>query len=295
MSTVSVYQGGLSMALNRRGGNPSPVKRGKITGWTQPQVKRMERFLWSVPRDERLTGYGYAVTLTLRDCPASAAEFHRLRKVWIVRAQRSGMVRLHWVIEWTARKIPHLHLAAYWPEKLSAREQHALKLWWSEISGQYGAQVGGQHVADVTGVGGWFEYLTKHSGRGVAHYQRSGIPEGWESSGRLWGRVGDWPIEPPIEVELTVTQHVHLRRLFRSWRVARARALLVRAQRFGDTPQNLRSRRQALVYARRSNRVREDVWRLPGASAPIPESEALRLVTHVLTSALAGCQVALDR
>lgn len=282
MSTVSLYQGGTSMGFSNRG-NPNPPPRGKITGWTQPQVNRMEKFLWSVPRDERLTGYGYAITLTLRDCPESAADFHRLRVAWIKRAQRSGLVRLHWVIEWTERKIPHLHLAGYWSEKLSPEMQHdTLKQWWKEIASDYGVGFQGQTVKHVTNISGWFEYLTKHSGRGVAHYQRAGIPHGWESSGRLWGYIGDWPVEPEIEATISKDARVLYRRYLNTWRMAQARAALLRAQRFGDSEKNLKSRRAALVFARRSNRVKQDGFPFPGVRVAIPEVESLRLLSHAL-------------
>lgn len=284
MSTIRLYQGGASMSHNRTGGNPTPSPRGEVRGWNQAQVKRMEKFLWSVPRDERLDGFGYSITLTLTNAPATAVDFHALRTSYVKRLRRSGMSRLHWVIEWQTRpsgsKVPHLHLAAYWPEELTARQQFALKLWWQDLALDYGVGIQSQHVANITGVGGWFEYLTKHSARGVAHAQREGMPDGWQKSGRLWGKVGEWPVQPEIEAQVPLPVAITFRRLVASWKVAQARSLLVRAQHYGDSPKNIRSRRAALIFARGSNRVRKDGFPFPGVSAPMSEAVGLRLLAH---------------
>ena len=64
---------------------------------------------------------------------------------------------------------------------------------WLEISSRYRSGLSGQDCKPIDGVLGWLRYLGKHASRGAAHYQRSGHPEGWEKTGRLWGHVGDWP------------------------------------------------------------------------------------------------------
>nr|CRY96709.1 hypothetical protein [uncultured prokaryote] len=276
MPTIRLYQGGLTMGAP--GGNPNPPKRGQIKGWTYGALLRQRKWLWSVARDERLTGYGYAITLTVATTPPSAAAWHAVRTAWIKRLQRAGMTRLHWVIEWQERGTPHLHVAAYWDHELTALERAEIVAAWLAAASDYGPSWGAQLVKPVTGVTGWFEYMTKHASRGLQHYQRAGIPPGWETSGRLWGHVGEWPVEPPIEVIAPAHVGPRFRRLVCSWRVARAREDLHRSQRYGDTPQRLAQRRAALVFARRSSRVLEDGWRFPGDSEGVPESVGLRLL-----------------
>ena len=276
MPTIRLYQGGLTMGAP--GGNPNPPKRGTIRGWTYGALLRQRKWLWSVARDERLTGHGYAITLTVATTPPSAAAWHAVRRAWIERLRRAGMTRLHWVIEWQERGTPHLHVAAYWDHELTALERAEIVAAWLAAASQYGPSWGAQLVKPVTGVTGWFEYMTKHASRGLQHYQRAGIPPGWETSGRLWGYVGDWPVEPPIEVIAPAFVGPRFRRLVCAWRVARAREDLLRSQRYDDTPQRLAQRRAALVFARRSSRVREDGWRYPGDSEGVPESVGLRLL-----------------
>lgn len=276
MPTIRLYQGGLTMGAP--GGNPNPPKRGQITGWTYGALLRQRKWLWSVARDERLTGYGYAITLTVATTPPSATAWHKVRCAWIKRLQRTGMTRLHWVVEWQQRGTPHLHIAAYWDHELTPLERARVVIAWLEVAREFGPGWGSQLVKPVTGVTGWFEYMTKHASRGLQHYQRAGIPAGWETSGRLWGYVGTWPVEPPIEITAAPAIGPRFRRLVCAWRVAQARAALQRSIAYDESPQRLAQRRAALVFARRSSRVSPDGWRYPGDSEGIPEHVGLRLL-----------------
>lgn len=94
------------------------------------------------------------------------------------------------------------------------------------------------------------------------------MPEGWESSGRLWGHVGDWPTVEPVEARLSAAAAVRLRRLVDAYCLARARAE-------GD--------RARLAYLRRRRRVETDPYRsrVLGVSEWVPESVALRLLALV--------------
>ena len=78
-------------------------------------TRRNTRFLYSVQEDQ-LDGHGYAVTLTLKSCPPSSKDWHRIRRAWEMRMVRAGMIRLHWVTEWQRRGVPHLHCAIWFPE-----------------------------------------------------------------------------------------------------------------------------------------------------------------------------------
>lgn len=208
--------------------------RGEVSGWTDGATRRNTRFLYSV-REHELTGIGIAVTLTIRDCPPSAEQWHRLRKAWIMRMQRKGMVRLHWVTEWQRRGVPHLHCAIWFPDALKDQFGDQVLGYlhflvcaaWCELAAPFTAGFKGQHVRLITGPVGWFQYLSKHASRGVKHYQRSSanLPTAWqEKTGRMWGHWGDWPVRDSVRLELQMDGFHALRRLIRGWRLADARA-----------------------------------------------------------------------
>jgi hypothetical protein len=179
-------------------------------------------WLWTVDAD-RLSGVGYAVTLTLRDCPPDAAAFHRLRLAWIKRVERMGATRIHWVIEWQARGVPHLHAAVYFDEAPEIPEW--LVAHWMNVAGPFGTRLSGQHLDSITGALGWLKYLAKHASRGALHYQRQGAPEGWEKTGRMWGKGGNWPVVEPIVLDgLNNREFWRVRRIMRKWAVAQASA-----------------------------------------------------------------------
>lgn len=202
--------------------------RGIVGGWSQAATRRNTEFLRSI--DERkLTGAGVALTLTLRECPPTSEEWHRLRTAWIKRMRRMGMVRLHWVTEWQRRGVPHLHCAIWFPDAYWIGPPVEA---WLEVAAEYGAGIRGQHGRIIDGPVGWFQYLSKHAARGVAHYQRSkeGMPPEWQQrTGRVWGHVGEWPLQPKIEISLEGRDGdggwFVFRRMVRAWRVADARAI----------------------------------------------------------------------
>lgn len=207
--------------------NHQRVPRGEVQGWSDGATRRNTEFLMSIV-ETRLDGFGVAVTLTLRDCPPTAQDWHRLRKAWTERMRRAGMVRLHWVTEWQRRGVPHLHGAIWFPEKYDLATPIAA---WVELAEKYGAQHRGQHARIIDGPIGWFQYLAKHAARGVKHYQRNAanIPEGWQTkTGRVWGKAGEWPLQEAVKINLQ-DQHgdggwFAWRRMIRSWRKADARA-----------------------------------------------------------------------
>lgn len=221
MPTLQAYKNGLSMGTAGRNATPSP--RGKITGWTQAAVRRHTRWLYSIDAPA-LDGFGYALTLTLRDTPSDAVTWQGARRAWVERLRRRGLVRLHWVVEWQRRGTPHLHVAVYFPHELSLIDQQMLLIDWLAVAAPWGPGHTGQCVKPITGPLGWLQYLSKHAARGVTHYQRAGKPAGWETTGRLWGHVGDWPEVEPLRADLTREEYHRFRRLVRSWRIADARA-----------------------------------------------------------------------
>lgn len=254
------------------GGNLHPVKtiRGEIMGWTVGAVRRHTTWLYSV-ETEALDGFGWAPTLTLRDCPSTADEWARLRKTYLQALRDSGLlVRGHWVVEWQARKVPHLHLAVYLSEDIGQSAAWLLFVGtWLRLTEALGSGPGGQHLAPIIDATGWEKYLSKHAARGVAHYQREGKPPGWDRAGRLWGHVGDWPTPEPIEGPVTPDEFYRYRRLLRSWRVARAREAFAAGK--GSA--------WAIAHARTMLRCSDrKVARFRGVSEWIPQESALRLL-----------------
>lgn len=202
-------------------------QRGTIGGWSLAATRRNTEFLRSVDVS-RLSGAGVALTLTLRDCPPTSEDWHRIRRAWIERIRRQGMVRLHWVTEWQRRGVPHLHCAVWWPDAYWIGP--AVQAW-LDVAAPYGAGIRGQHGRPIDGAVGWFQYLAKHASRGVKHYQRSkeGMPEEWkERTGRVWGHVGEWPTQKPVEISMEGREGdggwYVFRRLVKRWRLADARA-----------------------------------------------------------------------
>lgn len=120
---------------------------------------------------------------------------------------------------------------------------------------------------------GWFQYLSKHAARGVAHYQRSkdGIPPEWqERTGRVWGHVGEWPLSPSVELSLEGREGdggwFVFRRMVRSWRVADARA----------------SRNaKRIAHARRLLRASRSIAEVRGVSEWIPREQARTMLEFV--------------
>lgn len=250
----------------------SRTKRGQVEGWSVGATRRNTAFLMSI-EEQRLAGAGIALTLTLRDCPESPQEWHRLRRAWTKRMERAGMLRLHWVTEWQRRGVPHLHGAIWFPASYDFITPIEA---WCDLAERYGAGRRGQHARMIDGPVGWFQYLAKHAARGVKHYQRNSdnIPPAWqEKTGRVWGHTGDWPVREGMRVELQ-DQHgdggwFAYRRLVRSWRTADARAS-------GDA-YRLRSARGML----RCNHA--PTSRVRGVSEWIPQDANLALLANLAT------------
>lgn len=244
MPVIRLYLHGVTAGVPPKKNDHERVPRGDVEGWSDGATRRNVRFLYSV-EDKDLDGWGYAVTLTLRDIPPTADEWHRLRRAFLMRMQRAGMSRFHWVTEWQRRGAPHLHGALFFPEGTRGRRGEPPDLLirdaWLAVAGEaYGAQQWAQQVRRITGAVGWFQYLSKHAARGVSHYQRAGenIPPGWQShTGRVWGYGGEWPRREDVRLSVSGSEgdggYYAFRRLVRAWRLADARADPVREKRPG--------------------------------------------------------------
>lgn len=234
MPVVKVYVNGGSVA--RSGRTPRvPPKRGDSAGWSQGAARRNSVFLQSVDLPA-LDGRPWSLTLTLpagslRDPvePPDSAEFHRLLRAYLERLRRAGAIRWHWVIEFTKRRTPHLHMAVWMPE--NADSLALFLAHWLQLTSNAGwpASVKSQHGAPLDDAG-WLQYMAKHGARGVRMYQRTrdALPESWRAKpGRMWGYGGSWPsAEDRAPMEWLTDQRGMwaYRRLLRAWAVNQARS-----------------------------------------------------------------------
>lgn len=220
MATVKLWPNGLSGGHSPDASLRRPGKRGRVKGWTAGAARRNMQFLWSVAVDllSEDTSPGYALTLTVADCPPTADEWRAARERFLKRAERLGMMRYHWVTEWTRRGVPHMHAAIYGVERADAH----LLVAWLDVADAAGFVVNarGQDIKPISGALGWLQYVAKHASRGVAHYQHQGAPEGWETTGRLWGYGGEWPRSDEQVEELSAAQYSVFRRLVWDWMLA---------------------------------------------------------------------------
>lgn len=227
MPVLTVYRHGGKGGVPPMKNSHARVPRGDVQGWSSGACRRNTEFLMTV-REDRLTGAGVACTLTLKDCPPTADAWHKLRRAWEKRMVRAGAIRFHWVTEWQRRGVPHLHVAIWFPDRYDTATPIDA---WLAVAAPYGAGRKSQHAVRIDGVVGWFQYVSKHAARGVRHYQRSAenMPAGWKSkTGRVWGKVGDWPVQEAMRINLQ-DQHgdggwFAYRRLARAWRTADARS-----------------------------------------------------------------------
>ena len=228
MPVLQLYRHGLTAGTPPRTNSHARAKRGDVGGWSKSSVRSNTEFLFSVD-ESQLHGAGCAITLTVRDCPDDAAEWHRIRIAFQKRLKRMGLIRQHWLTEWQRRGVPHMHQAIWLPEPerdQASRFFGSIFDHWLELAEPFGATLAGQHFSLIDNAIGWFKYQSKHSARGLHHYQRSpaGIPAGWRKTGRMWGKTGAWAIREAMRFEVANETYWKFRRVVRSARVADARA-----------------------------------------------------------------------
>lgn len=229
MPVLSILAQGVSVGVAPTNNNHDREKRGTATGWSTKATRNNTRWLQSVD-SSRLDGKGYAVTLTLRRCPDTAKQWAALRQAFFARLRRAGMTRMHWVVEFQRRRVPHLHCALWFDNDATDKANGALVLrHWLAVSYSHGSGRRGQDAKPIHAFTGWSQYVSKHASRGMDHYQRSteSQPPGWESPGRVWGHFGLWPMVEPIKVDLTSAAFYQLRRILQKIR-------LKDAERHGD-------------------------------------------------------------
>ena len=248
MPTVKVYAHGCTMGTP--GTNENPPPRGIVKGWSTSSLRRNLVFLFSVDVDALKAHPGLALTLTVRECPPSAADWTLARDAFLAAIRREGFSFVHWVTEWQRRRVPHLHLAIFLPPG-SDPNLFAVKAitHWLRIASPFQPLSRGQFFNPIYDALGWNQYLSKHAARGLRHYQRSmaSLPLSWQggSAGRMWGKLGSWPTDPPIELNVGSKGFAVLRRILRSWRVSDARTAIIKAKRPQDRISAIRRLRSA--------------------------------------------------
>lgn len=291
MPVMKVYPNGVTMGRAPKKNDHERAKRGEVTGWSASAARRNLAFLRSIEADS-LTGHGYTVTFTLKNCPETAEHWKRLREALFMRFTRMGMIRGHWVTEWQKRGVPHLHGIFYFREP---GMQPAIVNAWLELASEYVVSPKAQHVREVTHIVGWFKYLAKHASRGHQHYQRAaeGIPEGWKKTGRVWGYVGDWPIAEVKRYQVDDMAFFRLRRVARNMEIANVRekhpVVIVDADgnKFQMPGIRLPKDKKAIGRARRRLKHNDrELSRLRGISEWLPKSEMERLIFWMLSEGL---------
>ena len=265
MAVMQVYQHGVTCGVpgNNRG---QGGMRGTVQGWSHQASKNNVKFLRSITLDQ-LTGHGYTFTLTLKRCPETSDQWHKMRRAFLMRLERMGLIRLHWVTEWQRRGVPHLHGIAYFPPDSEIDYLTAIPSAWLAVAHDHCAMQSGQHIAMIFSTLGWLKYLAKHSARGISHYQRcpENIPPAWQKkTGRVWGHTGQWPIEAPLRLTLCREGFNRYRRMVRNWRLADAR--------LAGSGRRIRQARQMLQD---KDRARSE---LRGVSEWVPQDLSLRMV-----------------
>lgn len=261
MAKITVMPSGVKGGVG--GGNKTPKKRGNCAGWSAGSARRNMNFLMSIDTD-LLQGEAYAYTYTIRDIPSSHKEWARLIDMLRKRLYRSGAMRDHWVTEWTKAGRPHLHGVVYQdPESSNYMLPVDAQRHWLALTSHLGTLDRGQDWKPMTGAEGWFKYVSKHAGRGYAHYQRQkgDLPKEWQQTGRMWGKGGMWPtVETKFDLD---KEGFHtLRRLIRGHLCAETRAAITRAKHYSDDAQlknlyiQLQYRKSML---RRNNRAISEV------------------------------------
>lgn len=286
MPVIRLYPHGLTAGIPPMNNDHTRGQRGETSGWSAGATRRNVQFLRSVIEDS-IDGVGYAFTLTLKDCPPTSDDWHRCRQSFLKRLERLDMIRFHWVTEWQARGVPHLHGVAFFPPTPPKNRPHSVVPSdivdaWLSVAEAYGAGPKGQMAVLVSGLLGWFQYVSKHAARGVKHYQRdsANIPIGWKKTGRVWGYGGSWDLREALQVNLQARYpgerpggecgdggYYAFRRLVRSWRIADAR-LSGNVYRLKTARQMLRCHEKALSSVR-------------GVSEWIPEPLAVAFIASL--------------
>lgn len=269
MPRLTIRQHGASASIPRHpiaGGLQKPGERKANRGWTAAVARRNSQYLQRIDF-ENVDGTPYAVTLTL---PAWQMEqvtptvLHRLIDVMLKYLRRHGMLHFHWIVEFTAKRMPHIHMSIWMNDRYEEwdRSLRQYVVWdndegrvvanivikWLELTAAEGLHVSSksQDVQLIDGSEAWLVYVAKHGIRGVKHYQRAlvNMPDEWrDGAGAMWGHDRNLPVVDDNILPMDMRAFHQFRREVRKWCCAHARMVKDPAR-----------RARAIRQARRVNR-----------------------------------------
>lgn len=227
MAIITLQKNGIKAGVSGSGARDrTPPEKTALAGWSQSSIRRNNDFLRSVDYG-RLEGMaGLAFTGTLQQCPESSDEWQRILRAFWRRLRRMDVALVHYVTEWQRRGVPHVHCSLFWRDPDPMTPMRVIDHWLA-LTGHLGADTFGQHITTITDALGWAQYTSKHAQRGLFHYQRTpeAVPVHWGGkTGRMWGKLGDWPIWEDVRLEVSQSGYHRFRRIVRGWRIADARA-----------------------------------------------------------------------
>lgn len=282
MAKITVMPQGIKGAV-ASSGNPSPPKRGNVGGWSLGASRRNASFLMSIDRKAINCDMAF-LTLTLRDIPATSKEWQRLVKTHCDWIMERGCSYLHWVVEWQKRGAPHLHMVVAFDHKLPVKVAVGLTGNWLRLTEPYGSLPRSQRCDPINDIQAqMFVYVAKHSSRTAAHYQRQAhtMPPGWENTGKMWGKRGNWPVSEST-FETDKIGWVRLRRMLRSYGKSEARKRLARSKNSNAQSHKIKSDIKRLVAARTClKRNTRNVAEVTPISMWAPQETTLRMVQAV--------------
>jgi hypothetical protein len=286
MAKLTLYPNGVKGGMNGKG-NTAPKKRGICNGWSSGSARNNMNFLMSVDTD-LLIGPAFTYTRTLRDIPASGADWALLVKRSMKYLMLNGAIRYHFCVEWTRRGVPHMHGIVYLdPEQPNYQLPIDADRYWLKMTHDLGTQRSGQDWKELQGTAGWFKYVSKHAGRGYAHYQRAKgeLPPEWQTgTGRMWGKGGQWPTAEQ-EFELSKEAMHKLRRLIRGYLTAESRTEVAKRKRFVHTktgPARLKAAVDQMKYRKRMlKRCDRKVSEVRGVSEWAPEAVTMQMLVYL--------------
>jgi len=265
MPRIDILSHGIRAFCKTRPSDHDRSRRGTVAGWSSRSSRSLTDFLQTIDAHE-LPLYGYAITLTLKNCPDTPDDWAKLRRRYEKRLRRLGVELWTWLTEWQRRQVPHLHGMAYFPSPV---DPDSLTCHWIQCAALYQPRPCSQHVRAVDRLTGWFEYLGKHAGRSAQNYQRSPalIPPGWKGqTGRMWGKSGLWPTIERKEIEVPW-------RVFWQFRRLETRYQAAKAKRQGD-------RRRSIYFKRYLSRMDPEYsYSGPLPRDWIPEDDSWKLLT----------------
>lgn len=267
MPRLTIRKHGASASIPRSTDEKKkPEDRKANRGWTMAVARRNAQFLQRIDFG-KIEGRPYAITLT---APVDAMSLitpdmmHRWIDTMLKYLRRRGLIHFHWVIEFTANHMPHIHMTVWMAAKCDIwnpyRRCHEIRendlatvtaytiMKWLNITHAEDINTSSrsQDVQNVDGNEAWLAYVAKHTQRGVRHYQRAlnSMPENWKDTpGAMWGHSRDIPIIADAIYPMSMRAFHQFRREIRKWCSAQASCI-----------SDPKRRARAIRQARRMNR-----------------------------------------